>query len=164
MKEIKLAKGLITYVDDEDYEYLNQFKWSAQKHHNTYYVKRAIPNPNGKGQIWIKMHREIMQTPKDLEVDHIDNNGLNNQKHNLRNCTHAENGRNRLPNKNNPLGLKGVRMVGSGRFIARIRINQKDLYLGTFDTPELAGQAYNQASKIYHKEFAKPNLNIMEIK
>lgn len=96
MKEIKLTQGKVVLVDDEDYEYLNQFKWYALKNHRTYYAQRVIQNNYIKRTL--KMHRVIMDTPCGLEVDHIDGDGLNNQKCNLRNCTFAENRKNRKPN------------------------------------------------------------------
>lgn len=85
MKEIKLKGGSITYVDDEDYEYLNQFHWLESYG----YAKRNIMI-NGKLKSLL-MHRVIMKPPVNLVVDHIDHNKLNNQKYNLRNCTSSEN-------------------------------------------------------------------------
>src|SRR3990167_10308366 len=91
MKEIKLTQGKITLVDDEDFEYINQWKWHVikNKKQTHFYAQRS---ENGKS---IRMHRVIMKTPHNKDVDHIDHNGLNNQKNNLRNCTTQENIRNR---------------------------------------------------------------------
>ena len=95
MKEIKLNHGYVTLVDDEDFEYLNQWKWQLNKTGNCIYVDR-ITTTNKIRKV-IKMHRLIMNTPKDMQVDHIDHNGLNNQKNNLRNCSVAQNRMNRKP-------------------------------------------------------------------
>ena len=78
MKLIKLTQDKFAKVDDEDFEYLNQFKWYAKKSRNTYYVTRGAFN--GKNMSSIYMHREVMKTPKGTLVDHIDHDGLNCQK------------------------------------------------------------------------------------
>jgi UDP-N-acetylglucosamine pyrophosphorylase len=85
MKEIQLIPEGVSLVDDEDFEYLNQFKW-----YNHYNIAYRTIRENNMSKL-IGMHREIMKTPKGLEVDHWDHNTLNNQKSNLRNCTHKEN-------------------------------------------------------------------------
>lgn len=90
MQEIKLTRGLVTQVDDWWFEELNQYKWFAAKDLHTYYAKRWSSTSNGKRHN-ICMHRVIMNTPKGMEVDHGDFNGLNNQEHNLTNCTHKKN-------------------------------------------------------------------------
>jgi hypothetical protein len=89
MKEISLTQGLFTQVDDENYDFLNQWRWHARVHKYTSYAARSITK-NGKETV-IHMHRLIMDTPNNLEVDHINFNGLDNRKSNLRNVTHSEN-------------------------------------------------------------------------
>jgi len=86
MKEIELTQGYVTQVDDEDYAVLSQFSWSVSCRWNTCYARGS----HGK-----LMHRMIMQASDNMEVDHRDGDGLNNQRHNLKVCTHAENVRNR---------------------------------------------------------------------
>ena len=85
MKEITLTQGYIALVDDEDYDVLSQFNWSVKIKKYTCYA-----------QGWNRksMHRMIMRCPDNMEVDHRDGDGLNNQKHNLKVCTHLENIRN----------------------------------------------------------------------
>lgn len=95
-KEIKSTNGLIFIVDDEDFDWINQYKWYAWKHGYTYYIKRAEWVKGGRGKaISVLLHREIMRPGKGLQVDHLDRNGLNNQKHNMVNCTQAENNQNK---------------------------------------------------------------------
>lgn len=152
MKEIKLSQGKVALVDDEDYEYLNQWEWHAAKNGNTYYAGRYF-KINGK-QTLIKMHRLIANTPDGLIVDHIDHNGLNNQKSNLRNCTPQENCFNSIA-----WGIskyKGVRKSGN-KFRSSIYVNNKEIYLGVFDREEDAAIAYNEAVKKYRGEFANIN-------
>jgi len=91
MKKIKIYNAdCFALVDDEDFEYLNQFKWSVSFGG---YATRAKEVEGGRYTI-IQMHREIMNTPRGLVVDHWDHNGLNNQKSNLKNCTIHENAQN----------------------------------------------------------------------
>jgi hypothetical protein len=84
-------------------------------------------------------------------VDHIDRNPLNNAIANLRVCTCAENSRNTV--RKNALGFKGVRKSGR-KFTAQITVSMQRIHLGSFDTAELAHQAYCRAADKYHGEFA----------
>ena len=153
MKEIKLSQCKIVLVDDENYDYLNQFKWYAVKHHNTYYAARQIRLDNGK-QKTILMHRTIMNTPIDKEVDHIDHNGLNCLESNMRNCTHSENKMNVIPC--GTVKYLGVD-VNHGKFRAAIKVKGKCIHIGLFKNKEDAAKAYDIKAKYYHGEFA--NLN-----
>ena len=142
MKEILLTKGKVASVDDEDFESLNAFKWYAQKDHNTFYAIRASPRKNGKYH-HIYMHREVMNIPDEMQIDHIDRNGLNNQKSNLRIVTHQQNAFNR--------NAKGyIFRKDRQKFQAQIRLNGKLIYLGDFETELGAHAAYLEAKKIYH--------------
>jgi len=156
MKKIKLSNGMKALVDDEDYEYLSQFRWYPLNTRMTTYAKRKI-YING-GQITILMHREIMKTPQELEVDHRDHNGLNNQRGNLRNCTHGQNDINKI--SNNPNGYRGVEWVlkrKKWKIRARIKRGGVSKHLGYFKTLEDAARAYDKASLEYDAEFAVLN-------
>jgi hypothetical protein len=157
MKEIKLTRDQVALVDDEDYEYLNQFKWQAYKGERTYYACRHTRKGDVEREI---MHRVIMNTPKGMEVDHIDHNGLNNQKYNLRNCTRSQNQSNRISCVGTSKYL-GVVISSKGLFKGRIEAsltaNGVIIHLGVFKTEEDAARAYDEAAKRYHGEFA--NLN-----
>lgn len=130
MKKIKLTQGKYTLVDDEKFEYLNQFKW----HFDGRYA--AIKN-NKK----LYMHRLIMGSNV-LDIDHIDRNKLNNQKNNLRFIRRSENVRNKY--FFNKTGCKGVAKVGN-KYKARIMMNYEEIYLGIYSTLEEAGKAYLKA-------------------
>lgn len=163
MKEIKLTRNQFVLVDDADHEWLNQWKWKANKKRDTYYAERSAWVSSEHKYKSIFMHRLIMNTPIGLEVDHIDHNGLNNQRSNLRNCTRGENLANRLPKSTTGyLGVCEFLFQGKYKYIvAAIRSKGKIHRLGYFKTIEDAALAYNEAAKKYHGEYA--NLNIIRL-
>lgn len=141
-------------VDDEDFEKLNEWRWHSD---NKGYIVRRVRR-NGRKSV-VYMHREIMQTPESMVTDHINGIRTDNRKSNLRICSDAQNKRNRGPAHNNPTGLKGAYWQEQiSRWYSRIQIDGKSIYLGTFDSAELASQAYTKAALEYHKEFAWSNV------
>ena len=150
MKKIKLPKGRFCLVDDEDFEYLNQWKWYSwwNKTIKSYYVGRNIrTGPHRKTKIMI--HRVIMKTPKHLVVDHINHNTSDNRKVNLRNVTHQQNMRNARPTKNCPFGIKGVQKAYK-KYLAQIGVNNKQIRLGYFKTLKEAISARQSAEIKYY--------------
>jgi len=152
-KKISLTRGLFTTVDDTDFEWLNQWKWYAMNNKSTFYAVRNAGWPIQK-RIW--MHRLIMNTPNELEVDHKDGNGLNNTRENLRNCTHAQNGKNNKERINNSSGSKGIHWR-NGKWYARIMVDSKSIHLGCFSNKDEATHAYSEAVKKYHGEYTRIN-------
>jgi hypothetical protein len=153
MKSITLTQGKTTIVDDDMYEYLLQWKWCAWKNQagNWYAVRSEWPKK-------IYMHRTIMDAPPDMDVDHRDRDGLHNWRENLRICTQKENNRNRVKNKNNRSGYKGVVWhKETGKYRSRIKVGGKHISLGLFDNPEDAALAYDKAAKEYFGPFASLN-------
>ncbi len=163
MKSIELTQGLVTLVDDEDYDFLSQFKWYADTYRRGQYAKRNIWNSETKKSKTQLMHRIIMAPNSTEQVDHIDGNGLNNQKSNLRLCSNSQNLRNRKEQKNNTTGYKGVSTHGK-KYRATIFVNSKQIYLGSFLTKEEAALEYNKAAIKYFGEFAGINTNILNKK
>lgn len=154
-KEIKITRGMVTLVDDSDYEWLNQWKWYAQKGtYGKYYVMRTSMRNLVRSAFL--MHRVIMDAPVGMEVDHINGNSLDNRRKNLRICTRAENGANRKKQKNNTTGYKGVRPYFH-KWSARLDHKKKSVFLGLYKTPEEAARAYDAGAKKYFGEFAKLN-------
>ncbi len=157
MKEIKLTKGYVALVDDADYEWLNQWKWFSATRRGMVYANRNDKRNAGK-QRTIAMHRLILGiTGVDDLGDHIDGNGLNNQRANLRKCTRQENTLNRRKIKYGISMYKGVRVNKKGKIHAVITFDKKRIFLGNFKTEPEAAKAYNNAAKIYHGEFAQLN-------
>lgn len=157
VKTIKLTKNKETLVDDEDFEMLNKFKWYADKAYGTYYAARYIRSTTSKkGWTSLRMHRAIMGKNKGKEIDHIDGDGLNNKKSNLRVCSHAENMKNRGKQKDNSTGFKGVWYnKRNNKYIAEITVNGKKTWLGQKTTAEEAYKLYAIGCIKYHKEYAK---------
>lgn len=158
MKQIKLTQGQFTLVDDEDYEYLNQWKWYAAKDGRTYYACRNSSRIGGK-QTSIKMHREILglSNPKAIS-DHIDGNGLNNQKGNLREATKTQNNANRKSADNSASKYLGVNWLPvRKKWKAELRKNGKLFFLGRFNNEIDAAIAYNKKAVELHGEFARLN-------
>ena len=159
MKEIQLTQGKVAIVDDEDYKYLNQWKWHTQESRpGKFYAARNI-SVNGKKKIEL-MHRLILKLDTTaIHVDHIDNDGLNNTRKNIRACNNTENQRNRSKSINNKSGFKGVSWHKlQKKYQAHISDNNSRLiYLGRFTCPIEAARAYNAAALIHHGEFARLN-------
>lgn len=153
-KLINLTQGKVSLVDDDDFDRLNKHKWFY--HHNGYAARNSA-HFYGKRHM-IQMHREIIKTPIGMETDHINQNGLDNRKENLRICTTAENQKNIKTKSNNTSGFKGVNFNKQCQgWIARITMNRQQHYLGAFSTPEEAAHAYDAAARLYHGEFAALN-------
>lgn len=139
-KQIKLTQNQYAIVDDEDYEYLNQWKWYAEwnQRGHVYYAVRTSKNKR------IYMHRMLMNTPKGAQTDHINNNSLDNRKSNLRICSHRQNQQNlkRQTSSKYP-GVTWVKR--EQKWQAQIQINGYRKNLGTFNNEKSAAKAYEKA-------------------
>lgn len=154
MKRIPLTKGLFALVDDCDFDALNQFKWHASKHKNTFYAKKVFRNLDGTKAITM-MHRALLSPKESEQVDHADRDGLNNCRTNLRICTYSENNKNRRIFKNNTSGYRGVIAAPNGRFYAQIYKNGRCTALGGYGSILQAAEAYEAAAKRIYGDFAK---------
>lgn len=133
-KQIQLTQGQFALVDDEDFEWLSQWKWQAawQKNIKSFYAVRTAIKDGKKTTIL--MHREIMHTPDGMQCDHINHNTTDNRKTELRNCTQQENQINRKGlNSNNHTGHRGV-YFEKGKFKAYIKRNNINRCLGTYSS------------------------------
>jgi hypothetical protein len=153
MKIIQLTQDKETRVDDEDYAELIAWKWQAKHIKTKWYAARHL---GGGRHLW--MHRYLLGAPEDLEVDHEDGDGLNNQRSNLRLATGAQNSKNRKINANNASGFKGVSWEESRqKWRASLHAAGKSMFLGYFIDPVEAAQAYDAAATAQNGEFARTN-------
>ena len=144
MKEIPLTQGKVAIVDDEDYKYLSQFKWCAHKVYNIFYAVRNI-REDGK-QKTLQMHTAILGRKDGFECDHINGNGLDNRRSNLRLVTHRQNEQNRHKKKTSKYpGIYWNKQ--NKKWEALIRINGKRIHLGLFNDEYKAYLAYCKAVK-----------------
>lgn len=145
-------------VDDEDYEYLNQWKWYAREHSNRLYVIRREKDSeiNWKAR-HLQLHRIIMKAKNGQIVDHIDRNPLNNQKNNLRFCTFAQNLANKKVQVNNTSGYRGVSWNKKSKiWQARVGLNGKEKLIKTSKCIKECVMAYDKFMVGKYKEFYTP--------
>lgn len=162
MKLIPLTKGYSAMVDNEDFERINQYKWHIGIEETRKYALRTI-HVKGQKDKSQRMHRLVLNYFGKLDIDHKDLDGINNQKSNLRICTHSQNLQNTLKAVDNKSGYKGVTWHYDydkkwGKWLARIRINKKLIFLGYFDDKKEAAIAYNKAVIKYFGEFGRLNV------
>jgi len=143
---IPLGHGQFTEVDDQDFSKVFGLSFRRIKGRHTYYAYC-----DRKGYL----HRLLLGiTDKEIQIDHIDGNGLNNRRDNLRIATNTQNQHNREAKHQ----YKGVDYLPEkNKWMARITVEGKQLYIGIFDTPEQAAEAYNKRAIHHFGEFAKLN-------
>lgn len=148
MQKIPLRRGGYAIVDDEDYEYLMQWKWRRT---TLGYAVRTI----SKSTRVIWLHRVINKTPVGFETDHINEDKLDNRRSNLRTVTHGQNNMNRL-NKRNTSGHKGVCWhKASRKWLVQIHANGRKHYLELYADIDEAIKTYQVAAIKYHGQYAK---------
>lgn len=157
MKVIKLANGKgDVKVDDADHEYLSRYSWCLLRGGGNKQRRYAQANVKVDG-VWrrVLMHRLLMGAEAEQRVDHEDNDGLNNQRGNLRIATAGGNQHNTGPRRGR---FKGVCWhTRSGKWIAQIMAGGRYRYLGLFEEEEAAARAYDAKAVELHGEFAKTN-------
>ena len=150
MKQIPIKNqwNVFALVDDDLYDKIISFgSWRLQQHGG--YAVCGVKS--------IKMHWLVVEIPFGMEADHIDKNPLNNQRNNLRVCTHKENSANQRLQKRRNGKYKGVEYRSNDVFIAYIKSNQKKIHLGCFKTPEDAAKAYDKKAIELFGQYASTN-------
>jgi hypothetical protein len=156
-RRIHLTDGMFALVDPQDFYWLNNFDWFSKINRTSFYAVR-FNNDLPKGPTMVSMHRQIMNFPKGLIVDHRNLDGLDNRRSNLRIATYSENNCNKAKRKNTSSCFVGVCFdKRCRRWVAYIQMNRKRIQLGYFDSEIDAARAYDRAAREYHKEFARLN-------
>jgi hypothetical protein len=147
-----LTQGQFAHVDPQDYPALVRHKWCAAKQGNSWYAVRT------DGQRQVRMHRVIASAPPGLVVDHIDHDGLNNVRRNLRLCTQQQNARNQRPQQGGSSQFIGVCWLKNERkWWARIQKDGRQQSLGLYDDERQAARVRDAAALAQHGEFASLN-------
>ena len=166
MKVIPLTQDQVALVDDEDFEWLSESKWHAiwAPKTESFYAAHNIPTGLKRPrQRRLQMHDAIWEhhydpIPEGFTVDHADRASLNDRRSNLRLATYSQQSRNRRNLSSNTSGYRGVyRHKPSGGWRAQIKVDLKQIYLGTYDDPGDAARAYDAAAIQRDPEFAQLN-------
>ena len=156
MKKIKLTKGYYAIIDDIDFELINKFKWHLYEHCNNKYAVAHDRSEQGKDKT-IRMHRLILNAEKGVVVDHVNHNGLDNRRINIRLCTQSQNAMNGniRTSVNKSSKYKGVSWNEKRkRFVSYIMLNYKRIYIGRYKNESDAAIAYNNKAIELFGEFA----------
>jgi hypothetical protein len=154
--KIPLTQGRFAKVDPQDYIWLSQFRWHCKASKNAIYAVRTLTTSGKSKRIY--MHRLISNTPSCLVCDHINHDGLDNRRANLRNCTVKQNNANSRSAIASSSKYKGVCWSKKRRkWFAYIKKNGVQFNLGSFENEADAARAYDIAAKMYHGAFAGLN-------
>lgn len=159
-KLIPLSLGKFSIVDIDDYQWIVNwpYKWRCVSQKYTNYADTHCGYFNGK-EVRISLHRMIMCVPDGMQVDHVNGDGLDNRRCNLRICTARQNCQNRTKNTKYSSKYKGaVWREQTKRWRCLMRINGKMTEIGTFKTELEAAKAYNEAAIKYFGEYARLNI------
>ena len=154
-----MAQPRYAMVDPADYKRLRKYEWFTRKGRNSFYAIRHAPRGKVKRGTLIYLHREIIQVPDGMVVDHINHDGMDNRIANLRPATYSQN----LYHRKKRAGTKHSKYKGVSwkkdrrKWVARIGFEKKDIHLGCFHSEIDAAKAYDAAAKKYHGEFASLN-------
>ena len=155
MREVPLTNGMVALVDDEDYARVSAHRWAYNPKGRGYAQCRIGGRRNPK---YVQMHRCILDAPVGFQVDHINGNGLDNRRSNLRLASRSQNQQNTLAKTGGTSKYKGVHFDNEKqRFRARIRKGGVEIRLGRHSTEEEAALAYDAAARKVFGRFARLN-------
>ena len=152
MKKIKLTQNKCALVDNADFEWLNQWKWTYDSTNGYAYRRKHLPSSRKNQKCKkIYMHRLINQTPPKVPTDHINRDRLDNRRANLRTVTSSQNSINSGLRSDNKSGCKGVYWdSATNKWGAEIKVNHKRIILGKFTDLQSAVEIRKNAEKVYH--------------
>lgn len=156
---IPLTQGEFAIIDPEDFDRVSKLTWHLLD--QKIISKYAITNIkiNGKNTT-MRMHRFIMNAHESIKYDHINGNGLDNRKSNLRVCTPSQNTMNAPPQRNGTSKFKGVFWDNQkNKWACKIKFNGKSIHIGFYNNEIDAAKAYDLNAIEYFKNFARPNFN-----
>lgn len=161
MKTIPLTQGKVTLVDDDVYVWASKFEWHAQRQRDgrTFYAARGVWNTQTQNMRTVRLHREILRAKRGLQGHHINGDGLDNRRENLRIVTNQQNHRgfrHKCVEKSSK--YRGVHWHEiNKKWRACIYLNGHQRRLGDFNDQETAARAYDGATREFFGEFACPN-------
>jgi len=153
---IRLAQPKYAKVDPADYKRLRGYEWIAKKGRNSFYALRRVPTGKAGKKALVYMHQEIIEVPEPMVVDHINHDGMDNRRANLREATYSQN----MCNVRKRSGTKHSKYRGiywkkkNRKWGATIGFEKKRIHLGYFRNEIDAARAYDRAARRYHKDFA----------
>lgn len=159
-RTIQLSQSKQAIVDDDDYALVAAYKWHAVKNGQNWYAHTKVPHPQQGGRVSFSMHRLILGLDfgDRREGDHVNGNGLDNRRANLRISTHSQNSKNRKNHKPGSSRFKGVSWhVHSRKWHAQIQCDGVKHTLGYFQDETDAAKAYDVAAKELHGAHARTN-------
>lgn len=158
---ITLTKGYVAVIDAADVPLVEGYSWYAKCEYRrdgslrAAYAHRATSKRDGP-TLMVSLHRQLMDPPDEMQVDHIDADGLNNRRENMRLATHQQNMQNHRKHRNNKSGVKGVCWhIHGKKWNASIQVNGKKKSLGYFGCIQAAAAAYAAASEKHHGDFGR---------
>lgn len=156
--KIPLTQGFYAEIDDEDYDVVSGIKWRIRRGGESIHAVGWSKGP-AKERVMMQMHRIIYSKYENIKnkiIDHINQNGLDNRKKNLRLATVQQNAFNARKHGKTSV-YKGVSRAKKNKFQAHIRINNRGIYLGSFTDEESAAITYNKKAKELFGVFASLN-------
>jgi hypothetical protein len=156
IKVLHLTNGGFTVLDNEDFERFKRFKWQR---HSAGYVCRCQSLGNRDDHASIYLHREILNAPPNLQIDHINGYRHDNTRRNLRLADQSQNNGNmKMQERPKSSQFKGVSLRSdTGKWAAYIKRDRRKITLGCFATEQEAAAAYNEATLKQWGEYARPN-------
>jgi hypothetical protein len=156
-KELPLSRGLVAIVDDEDFEWVSEHKWYAQKGLWPYVRRNIWVDGRCKTILLHRVILELMIEARHIYADHRNGDVLDNRRSNLRVCDNELNQANRRAKRDSGHGYKGIALQPSGRWSAKINVHGQRKHLGTFGCAEEAARAYDRAALESWGDFARLN-------